>query len=536
MLWPIKISAMKQILLLISIVSFLSCAEKPGESPSKSFEKDLIALKEYFHIPGMAVIVTKNNKTLYENYFGYADLETKTKIDSSTIFPIASVTKTFATVLLMQYVESGKLSLDDPINDYLDNSNFSDAIKIKHVLSHTSEGNPGSFFNYSPRFALLSQVLEKISGIPLDRLIKKNIISKLSLQNTVPITSQSVLDSLADQIVKPYYYFGEIENGHYDVGFSTAFGLASTVRDISKFDQAVSNGSLISNSSINEMFTPFQTSITNSPYGLGIFSQKFLDKQLVWGYGQDDCFSSFLLKAPEDNLTLVILANNNLMSDPARLINGDVTYSLFALSFLKHFVFDLPHNFDMKDWKDPEQIESNFPADEFQLFYRQEILANALAAGFMGLQDSTELERSRKLTGLAFKHFPEYKTYGNQSLMQLLSILTTEANFDEFDEPIEKLGIKLLQEYEYDPYVNVYLASYYQQKGNKEQALDYYQKIVEPQNFGDFWYTVEALGFLGDYYKSENPALAKEYYQRIVDIGWNISGNLSKAREELQKL
>lgn len=58
--------------------------------------------------------------------------------------------------------------------------------------------------------------------------------------------------------------------------------------------------------------------------------------------------------------------------------------------------------------------------------------------------------------------------------MHLLSILTTVAHFDEFDEPMEQLGTKLLEDYEFDPYVNVYLGSYYQEKGNKKQAIGHY--------------------------------------------------------------
>ena len=129
---------MRHILLIIITASLLSCDQKPKESPSASFERDLEVLKEYFHIPGMAAIVTHNGEIIYENYFGYADLKTERLVDSTTIFPIASVTKTFATVLLMQLVEAGDLDLNEPINRYLENSHLSDSITIKHVLSHTS--------------------------------------------------------------------------------------------------------------------------------------------------------------------------------------------------------------------------------------------------------------------------------------------------------------------------------------------------------------------------------------------------------------
>ena len=124
----------------------------------------------------------------------------------------------------------------------------------------------------------------------------------------------------------------------------------------------------------SQPISPFRTSSGISPYGLGIFSQTFLDKQIVWGFGQDDGFSSLMLKVPEDDVTLVLLANNNLMSDPPRLINGDITYSLFALSFLKHFVFDMPGEVDFRN--------------DYGPFYRQELFANAIAASLIGRADS----------------------------------------------------------------------------------------------------------------------------------------------------
>ncbi len=527
---------MRHIFLILIIPSLLYCQQKPKESPSEGFEKDLKYFKEYFHIPGMAAIITQNGKVTYENYFGYADLKTKRRVDSTTIFPIASVTKAFATILLMQFVESGDLDLDDPINNYLDDRTLSDSIKIKHILSHTSEGVPGSFFNYSGRFFLLTKVIEKVGGKPLNSLLKDNILKPQGLHHTFPIVDQSILDSLADNLAKPYYYYGEIEDGHYDIGISTASGIASTVRDLATFDNGITSGELISSKNKNKMFSPFNTSYGNSPYGLGIFSQEFLGKQLIWGYGQEDCFSSLLLKVPENDITLILLANNNLMSDPARLINGDITYSLFALSFLKHFLFDLPKNLEIHNWDRTQELDLTFYNNGFQSFYRQELLANALAASFIGHADNAEFTQSKELVTQALKHFPNHKDYENQTLMKLLTTLSIDAGYREFDEAIEQLGKRSLEVYKFDPYINVYLGFHYNNLQEKEKALIYFKNVVDANNFQPFWYTIEALDFLGDYYKQKDPRLARSYFQRVVDIGWNMSGKLDKANRELDKL
>ncbi len=505
----------KHFYLLFTLILF-ACQDQNANQQMPTFKEDLLELKDYFHIPGLAAIVTKNGRVIFEDYLGYRDLENRVALDSNTLFPIASITKTFAATALMKLVEGGKIDLEAPINRYLRTSDhFPESVTVRHVLSHTSEGQPGSFFNYSPRFFRLTEVLEKTSGLPFEQLLRDSILFPLSLENTIGLTNQSRLDSLLPRLAKPYSFYGETEPGHYDFGLSTSSGLVSNVRDLAAFDRALSTDGLLSQSGRQQMFTATAVSTGNSPYGLGIFVQEFNGKKMVWGYGQEDCFSSLLLKVPEDGLSLILLANNNLMSDPARLINGDVTYSLFALRFLQHFVFD---------------------NKEIPEFNRQEMLAKALASGFMGFGDSTEWDKSRQLTKTTLERFPEFTRYGNQSTLRLLNILSTAANLREFDPVMVELGEVLLSRYEFDPYTNIYLAGYHQAREDHQSALHYYQKILEPKNTQPFWYTIEALDFLGDHYKDRSPDQARACFQRIVDIGWNISGKLDKAKKELQEL
>ena len=341
------------------------------------------------------------------------------------------------------------------------------------------------------------------------------------------------MDSLADVLAKPYAYYGAIEDGHYDIGVSAAFGLASTVRDLATFDRALGSGALISDRNRNEMFTPFPTSTGISPYGLGIFSQVFLGKQIIWGYGQQDNFAGLLLKVPEDDVTLVLLANNPLMSDPPRLINGDITYSLFALSFLQHFVFDVSDDFHLMNVNVLEDADVTSIRGDDATFYRQELIANAIAASFMWSTDSTAVQRSKELVAFALETFPGYTGYGNQSLMILLSDLSRYGNLRDFDAAIETLGETLLEGNPVDLYVNQALGQHYNQVKDKEKALEHYQRITEADNVRPNWYTIEGLDFLGDYYKEQNPELARVYFQRIVDIGWNMGGLLDKAKKEL---
>jgi len=94
---------------------------------------------------GMAVaIVDTNGKVQYEKFFGYRDEEKKLLIDENTLFGLASVTKSFTSLAIMQMAEKGIINLDDPVSIYIPdftNKNQKVPIKIWHLLCHS-----GGFF------------------------------------------------------------------------------------------------------------------------------------------------------------------------------------------------------------------------------------------------------------------------------------------------------------------------------------------------------------------------------------------------------
>ena len=116
-----------------------------------------------------------------------------------------------------------------------------------------------------------------------------------------------------------------------------------------KIDRAFDRNSLIEPNTKDQMYTPVTGAEDRAlPYGYGIFTQEFLGKEVVWSYGQYDCFSTLYMKIPSDDLTLILMANNNLMSDPPRLIYGDLRYSLFALAFYKAYVDENHEGFEKR--------------------------------------------------------------------------------------------------------------------------------------------------------------------------------------------
>ncbi len=122
----------------IALLTF-TCQESKKEILTKRLEE--IATQKY--LPGFAVSVVNDTEIIYQNAFGFANLESKKRYKTSTIQSIASISKTTIGIALMKLVEQGQLKLSTPINDIVPfkifNPNFrSDPIRIIHLATHTS--------------------------------------------------------------------------------------------------------------------------------------------------------------------------------------------------------------------------------------------------------------------------------------------------------------------------------------------------------------------------------------------------------------
>ena len=206
---------MKTLIKILILTIFISgCSEKkePVDRQAKQFTSELTELKDYFKIPGIAVSIEKNGENIYREYFGSADLEKSINVDSTILFPIASITKAFSGVIVMKLVEQEKLSLDEPINKFLAKPILGDSILVKHILSHTSQGNVGENFYYSSRFGLITNVIEQASGKPFSEMMEQEILNPLKLENTFLLKDSTQISRIA----KPYVLNNGIEKGFID--------------------------------------------------------------------------------------------------------------------------------------------------------------------------------------------------------------------------------------------------------------------------------------------------------------------------------
>jgi len=154
---------MKQsiLILLFLNLSFLGFCQKAEQT--KFIDNYLKEVMKTYEIPGLAVGVVKNDKIIFQKYYGRENLESDKKVDSNSLFRVYSTTKLITNVAVFQLIEKGQLSLEDKISKYVDNlpKEWQD-VKIKNLLSHSS-GIPDFERNNLPTNLSNAEVFERLS-------------------------------------------------------------------------------------------------------------------------------------------------------------------------------------------------------------------------------------------------------------------------------------------------------------------------------------------------------------------------------------
>ncbi len=311
---------------------------------------------QYDRIPGLAVGIIHNGKLVYRKGFGYADVELKIPITPKTCFRIASISKTFTAVAIMQLVEQGKINLDDRVEKYLpwfkaqtkdsDSSN----ITIRQVLSHTGgvfrDGNTPHWendkfpdlaglrksisnktvvfenltkFKYSNfGFALLGEIIKKASCLDYDEYITKHIIKKIGMERTAPDYNKGNNDWLAKGYSRPIPNKEREAFPHSETkAYAPAAGFLSNVSDLSKYLASMSlklkeANALVSKESKKEMMREYwATGEENKSYGLGLAIYK-IEKRKIIGHGGG--FAGFITQISldvENDIGVITLTNTN---------------------------------------------------------------------------------------------------------------------------------------------------------------------------------------------------------------------------------
>ena len=168
-------------------------AAAPVSTPLDQLHVALDSIRQELKIPAMSAAIVQDQKVVWARGFGYADLENRIPATEKTAYHLASLTKTFASTILMQLVEQGKIKLDDPVSKYGIRLESEGVIRVRHLLSHTSEGNPGERYSYNGnRFAELDKVIQKATGKSYAELLITNILDPLAMNDTAPAVPPAV--------------------------------------------------------------------------------------------------------------------------------------------------------------------------------------------------------------------------------------------------------------------------------------------------------------------------------------------------------
>jgi hypothetical protein len=263
-------------------------------------------------------------------------------------------------MLILQLVEQGKLDLDEPVSRY--SSDFEgDSVRIEHLITHTSAGTPGESFRYDGnRYGYLAAVIEKKTGKTFTEMVVETFFEPLGMTQSVPyheIVEESDkwtaslgkerLDRYRENLTmfaQPYTYYGAGEIVHTTYPMpqynGASAGILSTVVDMAKYDAAIDRHVLIGKATQEKAWTPFVANDGKRlPYGLGWFVMDQHGHELVWHTGDwGSGFSALLLKIPDENVSLILLANSEALIEHQYAVGevmvDDVVRNVFACSFL----------------------------------------------------------------------------------------------------------------------------------------------------------------------------------------------------------
>ena len=259
------------------------------------------------------VLVARHGKILFQKAWGRANRETGAPVTLDTRFRIGSMNKMFTSVAILQLVEAGKLSLDDPIGKYLTdypNKDVASKVTVRHLLTHTGgtgdifgpefdknrlslrthgdylklygsralDGEPGKQFKYSNYgFVLLGAVIEKVTGMSYYDYVDSRIFKPAGMTSTGSLTENEAVQNRSTGYMKSKSAWVPNTDTLPWRGTSAGGGY-STAGDLLRFAEALESGKLISKASLA------QATKAQVPEGYG-FGFESRDEGPLRGYG-----------------------------------------------------------------------------------------------------------------------------------------------------------------------------------------------------------------------------------------------------------
>ncbi|MFH7010889.1 serine hydrolase [Flavobacterium sp. FlaQc-52] len=273
-----------------------------------------------------SVLVSKSGENTFSNFYGYSNIDKKEKINEKSQFPIASVSKTFTAVAILQLKQKGKLKIDDPVQKYLPDFPYPN-VSIRHLISNTSglgqeyhlfdkaiKENPEKIFSnediipalienkvplsFAPgdkweynnvNFCLAALIVEKIVGISFGDYMLKNVFIPAKMKDSfLPKNRKLKEPNQVELYTYPNFYSTNVVNVqtlketfliYEKSNFYGGGSIVSTALDLHKYQKALFSYQLLGKKELEEALTP--TKLNNGK----IASYRFDEKEIAYGLG-----------------------------------------------------------------------------------------------------------------------------------------------------------------------------------------------------------------------------------------------------------
>jgi CubicO group peptidase (beta-lactamase class C family) len=301
--------------------------------------------------PGYSMALIKDKRMVYEKSVGYSDPETKQPATQFTNYRLASVTKQFTALAILQLNEAKKLSVEDDIQKYLPSlPAYAKNIKIKHLLDHisglvdyedltngypgtvvdadvlkllskqdTTKFVPGTKYDYSNSgYSLLASIIEKVSGQTYAQYITAHIFKPLKMDHSSFNIQQMEIPNRAYGYTKKGKVFERTDQS------STSFvlgdgGIYSSVNDMMKWENSLLKDKLIKGNPLQQANTYGFDLGPNDRYACGWRITKKHNVLIYNHTGGSRGFLTYHVFIPELKLGMIFLTNRTGDFDPYKV-------------------------------------------------------------------------------------------------------------------------------------------------------------------------------------------------------------------------
>lgn len=292
------------------------------------------------------ILVAKNDKIIEQRAYGFASKEFDVKNKIDTKFNIASITKSFTAVAILQLFEQGKIDLHQPIGKYLKdypNERIRSSVTIHQLLTHTAGTpnfyvtnfvdkpkfkfkkvedfvplfvddtllfEPGTEYHYDAAgYVLLGLIIEEVTGKSYYDYLEENVFLPAKMKNT----SAFEIDAIVENKANGYTFEGnpdsELKRNTKYLSLASPAGFHySTVNDLFNFSRALMNYDLLKKETVDLMIKP-RVKGYNTFLGYGIDIDERYPKTILGHSGGFYGMSGEFIYFPELNYTVTVLSN-----------------------------------------------------------------------------------------------------------------------------------------------------------------------------------------------------------------------------------